>query len=76
MSMTTSTTTGTISDDLRPGRMAVDTWVIAKRNLLRNVRLPQLLLFSTIQPIMFLLLFNYVFGGAIGNSIPAAAGGK
>ncbi|MEO6651943.1 MAG: ABC transporter permease [Ilumatobacteraceae bacterium] len=59
-----------------PGRLWNDTWVIAKRNLLRNLRLPQLLLFATIQPIMFLLLFNYVFGGAIGSSIPAAAGGK
>jgi len=53
-----------------------DTWVITKRNLLRNIRLPQLLLFSTVQPIMFLLLFTYVFGGAIGQSLPAAAGGE
>ncbi len=53
-----------------------DTAVITKRNLLRNVRLPQLLLFSTVQPVMFLLLFNYVFGGAIGRAIPPAAGGK
>lgn len=60
----------------RPGRLAVDTWVIAKRNLLRNVRLPQLLVFATIQPIMFLLLFNYVFGGAIGATIPPAANGN
>lgn len=42
--------------------------IITKRNLLRNVRLPQLLVFSTIQPVMFLLLFNYVFGGAIHAS--------
>jgi ABC transporter DrrB family efflux protein len=53
-----------------------DTWVITKRNLLRNVRLPQLLLFATVQPVMFLLLFNYVFGGAIGEAIPPVAGGK
>ncbi len=39
--------------------------VITKRNLLRYIRLPQLLVFATIQPVMFLLLFNYVFGGAI-----------
>jgi ABC transporter DrrB family efflux protein len=43
----------------------IHTGVITKRNTLRVVRLPQLLLFSTIQPVMFLLLFNYVFGGAI-----------
>jgi ABC transporter DrrB family efflux protein len=42
--------------------------IITRRNLLRNVRLPQLLVFSTIQPVMFLLLFNYVFGGAIHAS--------
>ena len=41
------------------------TAVITWRNVMRVVRLPQLLLFSTIQPVMFLLLFNYVFGGAI-----------
>src|SRR5213596_3928319 len=34
------------------------------------VRQPQLLLFSTVQPIMFVLLFSYVFGGAIGHSMP------
>jgi ABC-2 type transport system permease protein/oleandomycin transport system permease protein len=44
-----------------------DTLTIAKRNLIRYVRLPRLLFFSSIQPIMFLTLFNYVFGGAIGS---------
>ena len=44
-----------------------DTIVMAQRSLLRQVRLPQLLVFSTIQPVMFLLLFNYVFGGAINT---------
>jgi hypothetical protein len=58
------------------GHMLKDTWVITKRNLLRNVRLPQLLLFATIQPVMFLLLFNYVFGGALGSTLPPAAGGE
>jgi len=53
-----------------------DTLVITKRNLLRNVRLPQLLIFATVQPVMFLLLFNFVFGGAIGGSLPAVAGGN
>ncbi|MFA9429772.1 ABC transporter permease [Egicoccus sp. AB-alg2] len=52
-------------------RVVTDTVVLTRRNLLRNVRLPQLLLFSTIQPVMFLLLFNYVFGGAIGGALPA-----
>jgi len=52
-----------------------DTWTITKRNLLRYVRLPQLLVFSSIQPVMFLLLFNFVFGGAIGDA-PQVPGGK
>ena len=52
------------------------TAVIVRRNLLRIVRLPQLLLFATVQPVMFLILFNYVFGGAVGRAIPAAAGGQ
>lgn len=42
-----------------------DMLVMVERNLLKYVRLPQLLIFSTIQPVMFLLLFTYVFGGAI-----------
>jgi len=55
-----------------PIRNAVThTKVITRRNLLRFIRVPQLLLFSTVQPVMFLLLFNYVFGGAINTGIPA-----
>jgi ABC transporter DrrB family efflux protein len=50
-----------------------DTLVITRRNLVRVVRLPQLLLFSTIQPVMFLFLFNFVFGGAITQAMPPAA---
>jgi ABC-2 type transport system permease protein len=42
-----------------------DTLVLAKRSLLRIPRQPDLLLGFTIQPIMFVLLFVYVFGGAI-----------
>lgn len=49
----------------RLGWTVSDTLVMAWRNLLRYVRLPQLLVFSTIQPVMFMLLFVYVFGGAI-----------
>jgi len=64
------------SSQAKPGRLVFDTWVITRRNLLRYVRLPQLLVFATIQPTMFLLLFTYVFGGAIGRDIPAAAGGE
>jgi ABC transporter DrrB family efflux protein len=42
-----------------------DALVIARRSLLRVPRQPELLLGFTIQPVMFVLLFRYVFGGAI-----------
>jgi ABC transporter DrrB family efflux protein len=44
---------------------ASDTLVLARRNLLRIPRQPDLLIAYTIQPVMFVLLFVYVFGGAI-----------
>jgi ABC transporter DrrB family efflux protein len=70
-------TAATASASRLAARQAIsDIVVITKRNLLRNVRLPQLLLFSTVQPVMFLLLFTYVFGGAIGQAIPPAAAGE
>ncbi len=46
-------------------RLVTDTMIIAERNLIRLPRAPDLLLAFTIQPIMFVLLFRYVFGGAI-----------
>lgn len=55
--------------DARPapsGRLVADTLAITGRNLIRVRRTPQLLVFSTIQPVIFLLVFVYVFGGAIG----------
>src|SRR5204862_3685443 len=47
-----------------------DARVVTVRNLRHFVRQPDLLIFSTIQPIMFVLLFTYVFGGAISHSLP------
>jgi ABC-2 type transport system permease protein/oleandomycin transport system permease protein len=44
-----------------------DARVITERNLIGLVRIPQSLFFSTVQPIMFVLLFRYVFGGAIAT---------
>ncbi len=46
-------------------RLVTDTLVIAERNLVRLPRAPELLVAFTVQPIMFVLLFRYVFGGAI-----------
>ena len=44
---------------------ASDTFVLAKRNLARIPRQPDLLIAYTVQPVMFVLLFVFVFGGAI-----------
>jgi ABC transporter DrrB family efflux protein len=46
--------------------------VVAKRNLLQIPRVPELLFFSLVQPVIFVLLFSYVFGGAI----PVPGGGS
>ncbi|MBX6391089.1 MAG: ABC transporter permease [Frankia sp.] len=43
----------------------LDAWVIAQRNLRHTWRVPDMLVFSIIQPVLFVLLFVYVFGGAI-----------
>jgi ABC transporter DrrB family efflux protein len=55
---------------MRARRSIEDCLVITGRNLRHFVRQPQLLIFSTIQPIMFVLLFAFVFGGAIEGSLP------
>ena len=39
--------------------------IVAKRNLIKVKRVPELLVFTTLQPIMFILLFGFVFGSAI-----------
>lgn len=52
-----------------------DTLVMARRNLIYYLRQPQLIVVATIQPVMFLLLFTFVFGGAInlGGAAPETA---
>jgi ABC transporter DrrB family efflux protein len=50
---------------------AADSMAVAWRNMIHLRRVPQLLVFSTIQPVIFVLMFRYVFGGAIDTgSIP------
>ena len=46
-------------------RAFTDTAIVTRRNIRHLIRTPQLLAFSTVQPVMFTLLFVYVFGGAI-----------
>ncbi|MEW2447550.1 ABC transporter permease [Streptomyces parvulus] len=50
-----------------------DSLVIARRNLIRMTRIPEMVLFGVIQPVMFVVLFTYVFGGSlqIGNTTDA-----
>ncbi|MER6599954.1 ABC transporter [Streptomyces sp. CS149] len=42
-----------------------DSLVVARRNLIRMARIPEMVIFGLIQPIMFVVLFTYVFGGSI-----------
>lgn len=58
------------------GTLVSDIGVITRRHLLRIVRMPRLVAFSLVQPIMFLLLFTYVFGGSMGMAVPPGAGGN
>ena len=47
-----------------------DALIITKRQLLQLARVPEVLIFSTIQPVMFVLLFRFVFGGSIDTGQP------
>ena len=68
MSATTTTTTQVARSRTR---LALSDWgVLTKRNLLTYIRKPDLLVFSTIQPVLFVLLFVYVFGGAFEMILP------
>lgn len=48
-----------------PLRPVIDALAVTERNLIAYVRIPEALFFSSVQPVMFVLLFRYVFGGAI-----------
>jgi len=69
-------TTITVREAEHDGRLAThsrlfwtvaDALVLAKRHLVRMPRIPEEIVFATIQPVMFVLLFRYVFGGAIAT---------
>ncbi|WP_165985298.1 ABC transporter permease [Streptomyces sp. YIM 98790] len=59
-----------VSGKIGVGQTVHDSLVIAKRNLLRMKRIPEVVIFGLIQPVMFVVLFSYVFGGSI--NIPGA----
>jgi ABC-2 type transport system permease protein/oleandomycin transport system permease protein len=66
--MTTITLTPPLSRISRAGRVTAaltDTFDVAVRNLRTLLRTPQALVFATVQPVIFVLLFRYAFGGAI-----------
>jgi ABC-2 type transport system permease protein len=69
--VSTVTDTARIAPPGNPvGRSIRDSLVVAKRNLIRMARIPEMVVFGLIQPIMFVVLFTYVFGGSmnIGGS--------
>ena len=49
--------------------------IVAKRSLIKIKRVPDLLVFTTLQPIMFVVLFAYVFGGAMSGALGGDSGG-
>ena len=61
--MTTAASTAALPG--RPAPVLADTAIITGRNLRRLVRVPTLLVFATVQPVLFVVLFSYAFGGAI-----------
>ncbi|MEV8100350.1 ABC transporter permease [Kitasatospora sp. NPDC085879] len=68
--MATTTTEHAIGQAVprqRAGVAAIlhDSWVIARRNLRRMLRIPEIVVFGLMQPVMFVLLFSYVMGGEI-----------
>jgi ABC-2 type transport system permease protein/oleandomycin transport system permease protein len=65
-------TTGPLTPSLgqRARWLVGDSLVITKRNLLVWYRVPAFIVFTLVQPIMFTLLFRYVFGGAINVPVP------
>ncbi|UQA93384.1 ABC transporter permease [Streptomyces halobius] len=52
------------------GQSIRDSLVIARRNVIRMARIPEVVIFGLVQPIMFVVLFSYVFGGSI--NVPGA----
>ncbi|MDQ2724486.1 MAG: ABC transporter permease [Actinomycetota bacterium] len=50
---------------LRVRWAASDAWTLARRDMMVWLRVPSFIVFTIVQPVMFVLLFRYVFGGAI-----------
>jgi ABC transporter DrrB family efflux protein len=63
--MSVDVATEVVRERSLPVRAIRDALAVTNRNLIAYRRVPQLVVFSTIQPVIFVLLFRYVFGGAI-----------
>ena len=53
---------------IRRGNIAQQSWIMVKRNMIHTKRMPEMLSDVTAQPIMFVLLFAFVFGASITNT--------
>jgi ABC-2 type transport system permease protein/oleandomycin transport system permease protein len=76
--MMASTATTAVTSETRPfgpRRTISDIAAITRRNLLRAVRLPGVLVLSSAMPVIFILMFTNVFGGAVEAALPPAAAG-
>jgi ABC transporter DrrB family efflux protein len=71
-----SAITTTPSGQATLARAINDTAAITRRNLVRTLRVPEMLALSATMPVIFILMFTYVFGGAIQGALPAAAAGS
>ncbi len=72
MSVVAEARTSDVDLDRRiPFGLVRDTAAIVQRNLIAYRRVPQLVVFSTIQPVIFVVMFRYVFGGAVSAALPA-----
>src|SRR5918999_3861066 len=54
-----------VARPLGPRAFVSDTLLLTRRHLLHSIRTPQLIILAAIMPVMFVLLFRFVFGGSI-----------
>jgi oleandomycin transport system permease protein len=59
--------TAATAEPRRRWRLARHSLVLARRGLINTIRTPEALIDVTLQPMIFLLMFTYIFGGAIAH---------
>jgi ABC-2 type transport system permease protein/oleandomycin transport system permease protein len=70
MTAVTAPPSGATEERSKLAWVVLDALAVARRNLIGLFRVPTTLVFSTVQPVIFVLMFRYVFGGAIKIPIP------